>query len=216
MFVKKYFGALARKLAPLGYDSQKLIDAVWQGTGAMIKNNGVVTNETIFWETFRKIFGQDISKDILIFDDFYRNEFQDIRNVCGYNSESSALVCELKEKGIRAALATNPMFPKIATDSRILWAGLEFDDFELCTTYENSVHCKPNPEYYKDILRQMKLEADEVLMVGNDVLDDMSAEKIGMKVFLLTDCLINREERDISVYPNGGFEQLKKYIRSII
>lgn len=32
-----------------------------------------------------------------------------------------------------------------------------------------------------------------VLMVGNDVRDDMSAADVGMKVFLLTDCLINKK-----------------------
>ena len=30
-FIKAYFGGLARRLAPHGYDPQKLIDAIWQG-----------------------------------------------------------------------------------------------------------------------------------------------------------------------------------------
>ena len=49
-------------------------------------------------------------------------------------------------------------------------------------------------------------------MVGNDVTEDMVAETVGMKVFLLTDCLINREGKDISVYPHGGFEQLLEFL----
>ena len=52
-------------------------------------------------------------------------------------------------------------------------------------------------------------------MVGNDVGDDMVAESIGMKVFLLTDCLINKTENDISKYPNGSFEKLMEYIKSL-
>ena len=44
----------------------------------------------------------------------------------------------VKELGLRAVLATNPIFPAVATRSRIRWAGLEPEDFELCTTYENS------------------------------------------------------------------------------
>ena len=35
-------------------------------------------------------------------------------------------------------------------------------------------------------------------MVGNDVDEDMIAQTLGMKVFLLTDCLINRNGKDIS------------------
>ena len=42
-------------------------------------------------------------------------------------------------------------------------------------------------------------------MVGNDVNEDMVAETLGMKVFLLTDCLLNKDNKDISAYPHGGF-----------
>ena len=50
-------------------------------------------------------------------------------------------------------------------------------------------------------------------MVGNDVAEDMIAASVGMHVFLLTDCMINREQKDISVYPHGSFEQLLAYLR---
>ena len=53
-------------------------------------------------------------------------------------------------------------------------------------------------------------------MVGNDLSDDMIAEKIGMKVFLLTDCSINKENEDISVYPRGSFEELDSFLESLI
>lgn len=49
-------------------------------------------------------------------------------------------------------------------------------------------------------------------MVGNDVSEDMITEKLGMKVFLLTDCLINKNEKDISAYPHGSFPELKDYL----
>ena len=53
-------------------------------------------------------------------------------------------------------------------------------------------------------------------MVGNDVGDDMVAQTLGMQVFLLTDCLINKTGNDISAYPNGSFDALEKYITSAI
>ena len=49
-------------------------------------------------------------------------------------------------------------------------------------------------------------------MAGNDVRDDMTAETVGMQVFLMTDCLINRENKDLSKYPKGSFSQLLDYI----
>ena len=109
-------------------------------------------------------------------------------------------------------LATNPLFPAIATESRIRWAGLNKDDFELYTTYENSCFCKPNLDYYREILSRLGLQPEECLMVGNDVGDDMVARELGMQVFLLTDCLINKTNADLSQYPHGGFDELMAYI----
>ena len=51
-FVKTYFQLLAVKLAPHGYDPKQLVDAVWAGTAAMVKNNGHQSNEAAFWEKF--------------------------------------------------------------------------------------------------------------------------------------------------------------------
>lgn len=52
-------------------------------------------------------------------------------------------------------------------------------------------------------------------MVGNDAHEDMIAETLGMRVFLLTDCLLNRKEADISRYPQGGFNELMAYIEAL-
>ena len=52
-------------------------------------------------------------------------------------------------------------------------------------------------------------------MVGNDVSDDMVADGLGMQVFLLTDCLINKENVDISAYPNGNFNALIDFIQNL-
>ena len=121
-----------------------------------------------------------------------------------------------KEHGFRTALATNPLFPAIATENRIRWAGLNPEDFEFYTTYENSSFCKPNPDYYRDAASRMGLKPEECLMVGNDVDEDAkAASSIGMQVFLLTDCMINKHESDISVYPKGNFDDLMQFISNI-
>ena len=43
----------------------------------------------------------------------------------------------------------------------------------------------------------------------------MVAEQLGMKVFLLTDCLINKAGEDISQYPHGSFTQLDAYLKEL-
>ena len=113
-------------------------------------------------------------------------------------------------------LATNPLFPSIATENRIRWAGLQPEDFEYFTTFESSHYCKPNLDYYREILDRLSLKPEECLMVGNDVSEDMVTEQLGMKTFLLTECLINKENKDISQYPNGGFTQLHTYLKELL
>lgn len=214
-FVKTYFHLLAVKLAPHGYDPKQLVDAVWAGTAAMVKNNGHQSNEAAFWEKFTELFGPQAKEDLPLFEEFYRKEFAGAKAVCGFNPKAAETVAQIKKRGLRVALATNPIFPAVATESRIRWAGLEPEDFELYTTYENARYCKPNLGYYRDIAEQLGLAPEECLMVGNDVTEDMAAQALGMQVFLLTDCLINAGQKDISVYPNGGFPELQALIRTL-
>lgn len=207
-FVNGYFKMLAAKLAPYGYEPQQLINAILAGIEAMIKNDGSQLNEDAFWKRFVDIYGDKVLADKPVFEDFYKNEFQDARSFCGFNPKAAETVRSLKDKGYRVVLATNPLFPSIATESRIRWAGLEPSEFDLYTTYENTPYCKPNLDYYRDILKRIDCRPEECLMVGNDVGEDMVVEALGMQVFLLTDCLINTQKKDITAYPHGSFEQL--------
>ena len=70
-------------------------------------------------------------------------------------------------------------------------------------------------KYYEEILRTIGAEPHECVMVGNDAKEDTAVEALGIPVFLLTDCLINSDGRDISKYPNGGFDELIAYIHSL-
>ena len=214
VFVKDYFGRIAAKVAPAGYDPRRLIDTIWRGTAAMVKNDGSKTNEEVFWDYAVSVFGDKILQDKYLFDEFYEFEFDKVKASCGYHPAAAELVKSLKEKGIRAALATNPIFPARATQWRIRWAGLRPEDFEFYTAYENSCHSKPNPDYYREVLARMDVKPEECLMVGNDVGEDMVAAQLGMSVFLLTDCMINKANADISVYPHGSFEDLNRYLQT--
>ncbi len=216
VFIKAYFKGLAAKLAPLGYDPEQLIGAVWKGTEKMIRNNGKKSNEDVFWESFTEMFSEKVLSDKIHFEEFYKTDFQNIKAVCGFEQKAVNTVHRLKEAGMRLVLATSPIFPEIATASRVRWAGLSLDDFELYTTYENICYCKPNPDYYIELASRLGLKPEECLMVGNDVGDDMVASTVGMLVFLLTDCLINKKGDDISVFPNGDFDKLSQYIDTLI
>ena len=216
VFIKTYFGALAKRLAPHGSDPEQLVKAVWKGTGVMMGNDGSKTNEEAFWDFFAGIYGEKSREDIVYFDEFYRTDFSLARQVCGFNPLAAEIVRGLKARGVRVALATNPLFPEIATRQRAEWAGVSLDDFEVYTTYESCRYSKPRLEYYKGVLASMNVTPEECLMVGNDVEDDMVVEQLGMKVFLLTDTLINKSGEDISRFPNGDFNALNEYLDTIL
>ena len=214
-FIQSYIGRMAKKLAPYGYDPHLLTKGLWAGTGAMVKNDGSQSNEDVFWSVFNALLGRDCRGDEPLFTDYYEHEFQQVSADCGFDERAAESIREIKSMGYHVALATNPLFPAIATHSRAKWAGLDIRDFDLITTYENSRFCKPNLEYYRDILATLDLKPENCVMVGNDVSEDMIAEKLEIRVFLLTDCIINKENADISRYPHGSFPELMDFIRGL-
>ena len=214
-FIKAYLGGLVKVAAPLGYDPSALAKSIMAGTYVMYKNDGSKTNEDAFWLYMESVFGKKIIEDKHIFDEYYRTDFQKVAEVCGNTPDANQVVKQVKGKGLRVTLATNPLFPRMATESRARWAGLDTEDFEIITTFEDYTHCKPNLDYYRDILANMGVEPEECLMVGNDVDEDMVAENIGMRVFLLTNDLINKSGTDINQFPHGGFDELKQFIENL-
>lgn len=210
-FVKEYFSRLGAYLTKHGFDGGALCKAVWAATTAMIENDSSKSNEARFWQAFYTAAGVDASIRPLI-DRFYDNDFHSVSASFGANPAAAQAVRLVKDAGAMVVLATNPIFPAAATAFRAMSAGLCADDFSLITTYENSTRCKPNPDYYREILRKIGVRAEECIMVGNDVKEDMTAGTLGMKTFLLTDCLINTENADISPYPQGGFDELIAYL----
>ena len=215
LFIQDYFTRIAGKVAPHGYDPKALVNMIWRGTEAMVRNDGSRTNEAAFWDLAISVYGDRILRDKALFDEFYQVDFDRIKTVCGYTPESAQIVRGLQARGFRVVLATNPLFPAQATQWRIQWAGLTPEDFVLYTTYENSSYCKPNLKYYQEILDRLQVQPEECLMVGNDVGEDMIAQQLGMQVFLLTDCLINKADADISQYPHGGFQALEAYLNTL-
>ena len=214
-FIKTYFDHLSAHMEKYGYEKQEFSNTIWSCIKAMVKNDGTQTNKQVFWQEFSKVYGEKSQTDLPYFDDFYENYFNNVQHSCGYNKQSLQLIKTLKQMGYKLILATNPLFPRVATQKRIKWAGLDEHDFDLITVYENSCYSKPNLQYYKDILLKQNINPLECMMVGNDVGEDMIASQLGLKVFLLTADIINRNNQDISVYPNGDMNDLLEYIKMV-
>ncbi|MBQ8289565.1 MAG: HAD family hydrolase [Clostridia bacterium] len=215
-FAEAYIGGLVRCATGAGFDKDRVKDGILKGIFAMVKNDGRATNEQVFFRALAEEAGEEIYGKQSIFDGFYMTDFQKIRDICGTLAEAGEIIELVKGRGLRAVLATNPLFPAVATESRIRWAGLSPEDFELFTSYESSHYCKPNPDYYREVLDRLALSPDECVMVGNDAEEDMIAGTLGIKTFLLTNDLINRKGVDINRYNHGGTKELIKFLRELV
>lgn len=213
-FVACYFQELTKKMKNYGYDSELLSKVLWQGVLAMMQNDGSKTNEEVFWRVFAKNYGE--IKDKNVFEEFYRNEFQSVSKMVAKKQNVSSLLSVLKDKKIQPILATAPLFPGIATRSRVKWAGMNPDDFSYISTYENSHYSKPSLKYYEELLVKNRLLAEQCIMIGNDTEEDMIAEKLGMQVYLVTDFLVNKHNYDIENWNHGTFDEMIQYLEEVL
>ena len=212
VFTKAYFKLLCAKAAGLGHDPKRIMNGMWKGIVAMIENDGRESNSDLFWRVFAADYGESIVRDKYIFDEFYKSEFNATSEACGYNPDAAKTVRRIIAAGCIVALATNPVFPLTAQETRLGWTGLKPDEFAYITAYENSHYCKPNPAYYREILDALGLDARDCLMVGNDTSDDLAAREAGLDVFILTDCLVNSKGVDLSDIPHGDYAALNAYL----
>ena len=216
-FMAVYFPYLTAKMEKYGYEPKKLADTLWKGTYQMMSNDGSATNEEVFWKYFCSVYGEESRKDEPIFREFYGNEFCYAKKVCKEQPLAKEIVSYLKSKGISVILATNPMFPRIATDLRTQWAGFDPKDFDMITAYEDFNYGKPNPEYFAEILRRTGLKADECLMVGNDMSEDYdAATKVGIRTYIVTDYLIDRKNRGLDGVEHGTCTDMVAFVKSLV
>ena len=211
-FIKAYFYNLAKKFVPMGYDKDLLIKSLWAGTGSMYKNDGKATNQDVFKDIFSKSMQKDYNEMEESFLDFYENEFDNVKSTLQKQVDRSEFIKTLKDKGVKVVLATNPIFPKVAVQTRLKWIGLSLDDFDYVTTFENSHYCKPNLDYYREIFENINSNPGEAIMVGNNALEDMVSGKLGVKTYLITDNLENPENIDITQFENGDFDFIARKV----
>ena len=210
-FVDKYIESICRRFSPeTGIDPKRFAKGIWTGAGAMAKNDGNCLNIDVFWQAMNEVCDRDMRVFTDDFDDYYRNEFIAAKEATSVNPYARKSVAYIKQLGGRLIAATNPIFPKTATYRRIEWAGLDVSDFEYITTYDNSTCCKPNLNYFADICSVCGIVPEESIMIGNDVDEDMCASRLGFSTYLITDCLINRKDKNINVYNHGTFEDFFK------
>jgi FMN phosphatase YigB (HAD superfamily) len=175
-----------------------LEQAVLAGVMSVVKHKGVYKSEIPlieqFFITFKEVTGFDRDVAYELFSKAYESkDFDDVVKVCElYEEESKQVIRSAKSLGLKLVLATNPVFPFIATKKRLEWIGINCNEFDFITHGENYHICKPHPTYFTDLLNVLNQEnssepikPEQVLMVGNDYYYDMAASAVGMKTWFV-------------------------------
>lgn len=183
VFLPHYFRLLSAQVEHLVRPAH-FLHHLLQATEAMRANDGHATNEEVFASAFYPAVG--CPREVLepIFLNFYANEFPKLRQYTRPRSEARSLVQFAFDSGYRLVVATNPVFPAVAVEQRLAWAGLAGMPFDLVTTYENARATKPSPLYFLQILETIGQPAQAALMIGDEDMD-MAAAHVGCRTFLI-------------------------------
>src|SRR5690554_3577718 len=165
-FIQEYFSRLTHKFKNV-IEPKLLYTHLMASTKEMIRNNDPnKTNQEVFMEEFFSRINININKIMPMFEEFYLNEFKQLKDNIESSEISSAILFEAKNKGFDLVIATNPLFPEIAIMERLNWIDGSNIDYKLITSYENMHFCKPNLSYYNEILQIIKKNPNDCLMVG--------------------------------------------------
>jgi HAD superfamily hydrolase (TIGR01549 family) len=205
-FFRRYVALLAPHMTPWMTPDQ-LMHLMIRASEAMIGHEDA--SETLlecFWATAAGS-GYPIAELETAFHRFYETDYLSLGQYTEPMPGARETVEWVVEQEYDVAIATSPMFTKEAIRRRLEWANVADIDYALITTSENMHYAKPNPRYYKEILAKLSYAAEECVMVGNDVEQDMIAGQVGMATFLVTE---KEEPPDVEL-PIDGYGMLADF-----
>lgn len=188
-FFNEYFAVLAPTLADLtgpSITADEAVQAVLAATARMDAPHPGATNAEIFDDAFAEMTGVRISEpsNTERLERFYLDAFPALGKDHGPMPGGREAYRAARALGLKVALATNPIFPRLAIVERLRWAGFTADEFDFVTDYETMEATKPDLRYYRDIATALGVSPDECLMVGDDPVLDLSAADTGMRTYL--------------------------------
>lgn len=169
-FIPSYFQLISQHAEPY-LPGNIFLQELMIATQAMMSNlDPAVTNREAFWQMFQQRNGMDPQELEPVFHEFYLGKFEELAGLTQFRPSAAPLVEACMDQQLEVVIATNPMFPKVAVDARLRWAGLPVDtyDFRLVTTYETSHATKPHQAYYQEVLDEIGCAPQHAIMVGDD------------------------------------------------
>ncbi|MGQ9780134.1 MAG: HAD family hydrolase [Bacillota bacterium] len=191
-FLHRYVEALAPRFAHL-VSPAVFVRELFRWSQAMVENEDPsLTNLEVFWRGFSAAVGVERAVLEPIFTDFYSHDFPRLRPEGAKNPAARRLLETLVKKGYTIVIATNPIFPRRAIVERLSWTECADLPYAYITCGEEMHFCKPNPGFFREVLEKIGRRPEECLMVGNDMEEDMIAQKLGFFTAFITDLPIDR------------------------
>ena len=214
LFEILYFEGLTKMFSNI-IDPKGLVSLIWASTKVMISNTENITNEAVFMTDLGKRIGEDLTVYQEKFDKYYETEFHKVKESTREVQCMKDSIYLLRTKGYKIVIATNPLFPKSAIHTRIRWAGFEPNEFDYVSTFETNHYCKPQIKYYQEVLKDINKSAEECIMVGNDVQEDLIVKTLGVKTYLITDNILHRTVEDIVTDYKGTYKDFYKFVLTL-
>ena len=164
----------------------------------MSDSSSELTNKEKFMQRFLPRLDKPEKELLPRFELFYREQFPLLARYAKPSPSARVLAQSALDKGYGIIMATNPVFPREAVLERMRWAGIEDLPWTHITSYEHTRYCKPNPQYYLDIVSAIDAEPSQCIHIGNDMEEDFAATRAGMPVVMVSDFLINRGNRPLT------------------
>lgn len=215
-FLQAYLGAIGSRVSKL-IDPQVFLAQLLASTKEMVRSlHPAKTNRDVFMGHFFPGLGRAADELMPIIDAFYDEDFPRLRDTLAVEPHPLArpLLAGLIERGYDVVIATNPVFPANAIEERMRWGGLDGLPYRHVTSYETSHFCKPNTEYYAEILETVDRAPHECLMVGNDTYEDLVAGDLGIITYLVEDYMLDRGPFRRDPNYRGRFEDLESFFSS--
>lgn len=210
-FNKHFFQIIYERFEEEGYDGKRICEFIIEGIILMLKNGGKESNEKVFIKNLITRSNIDQKNLERIFDKFYDTDYERLFDCIEKIEVMNQIINILKDKGYNLILATNPLFPRIAIEKRASWGKIDCRLFSYITSFENSSYCKPNINYYKEIMDKNNLSIEETMMIGNDLVEDLEIEKLGIPCYIVLDNVINVSNLN-NCARKGNYSDLLKII----
>ena len=213
-FNRKFYEIIYLRFLKNGYDGDYLAKIILEGINLMVINDGKVSNEEVFWRNFENKSG--INREVIFssMKELYEEDFDYLTDCIELVEVTGKAINELYDKGYNLILATNPLFPLIAVTKRAGWGNIDCNKFSYITSYENSSFAKPNINYYKEIIENNNLKVEETMMFGNDTVDDLAVEQIGIPCYIITNNIVNPQNLD-KCTKKGDYNEFYSFISNL-